>query len=618
MYGPEEGYPPLQPLQPAALQHIREWMDDPAPPSPVMWLGGSSVVVRSAAAQKIVEIYQASDRFAASFFFRGGRDEDDQTRALVTTISYQVATNVDALRAPIDAVITADPSVLDKSLDAQFQALVVGPFVEADSLRLPQFLVVIDGLGEVVRQESQVYILELIASAVGTSKIPLRFLISSPEPHVKSTLGLNPYIGSSQTILLDDYNSSKVAVSALDAASVPSQLINSHSDNSSRPILRRLLPSSKRPVRHTKHNSLDSFPKLVTVRSANGHAESYSRSLMMTGNGFPLWYPGGDIGKPMEHLRRGVSIGDVGILDSDGLFDFCFNIFLPPDNPVHAGLVPVGFRPIEPALEPSEIEMIPEHFKPGHVITSQGITVTTKSSNPLSVPFHLLEKLHGKLTISLRDIYFSSVDREGGVVILPNGGSRENLIKTDRIHEYAKRNAPYWYQDVNGYGGVVHTNGSLLLVTGCDKTDDWALASFPYYTGGKAPLNLRYTQQPDHGDPWIDNNSARTSFYEPSQARPITSGAGTRHQCVFVRGMRISLSDKSWRETMPPSESARLFYTFILRSPSALELLVDNLLVYLRLRMSERRAMSKVTPGRLVRHYLYLLNMGDELTISSK
>jgi len=152
---------------------------------------------------------------------------------------------------------------------------------------------------------------------------------------------------------------------------------------------------------------------------------------------------------------------------------------------------------------------------------------------------------------------------------------------------------------VNGYGGVVHTNGSLFLVTGCDKTNDWALASFPYYPGAKARLDLEYSWEPDYVSPWIDHGTARTSSYAPSTSRPIPAEPSTRHQCIFVRGMRISLSAKSWRETMPTSESARLYYTYILRTPSSLELLMNSVLVHLRLRMSERRAMKRVTPSRL-------------------
>lgn len=165
---------------------------------------------------------------------------------------------------------------------------------------------------------------------------------------------------------------------------------------------------------------------------------------------------------------------------------------------------------------------------------------------------------------------------------------------------------------MNGYGGVVHTNGSLFLVTGCDKADDWALASFPCYPGAKGSLDLQYNWQPDYMSPWIDHGTARTSYYAPPMSRPVPVEPGTQNQCIFVRGMRISLSAKSWRETMPASQSARLYYTYILHTPSFLEMLMNSILIHLRLRMSERQAMKRVTPSRLVSDTFY--NVDTRLT----
>ncbi len=41
------------------------------------------------------------------------------------------------------------------------------------------------------------------------------------------------------------------------------------------------------------------------------------------------------------------------------------------------------------------------------------------------------------------------------------------MIATDRLHEYVQRNAPHWYQFINGYADYAfHPNGSLVIVTG--------------------------------------------------------------------------------------------------------------------------------------------------------
>ncbi len=48
---------------------------------------------------------------------------------------------------------------------------------------------------------------------------------------------------------------------------------------------------------------------------------------------------------PKEYRRKGVSLGDVGILYSTS-FCFLFNIFLPADHPINSGRVPLDFKPL--------------------------------------------------------------------------------------------------------------------------------------------------------------------------------------------------------------------------------------------------------------------------------
>ena len=55
---------------------------------------------------------------------------------------------------------------------------------------------------------------------------------------------------------------------------------------------------------------------------------------------------------------------------------------------------------------------------------------------------------------------------------------------------------------------------------------------------------------------------------------------------------------------MPMLPSARLYYSYILDSPSRARLVLHSLLEWLRLRLSEKQAKKKVTPSRLVRVFL--------------
>ncbi|KAF8995329.1 hypothetical protein BDQ17DRAFT_1211610, partial [Cyathus striatus] len=63
--------------------------------------------------------------------------------------------------------------------------------------------------------------------------------------------------------------------------------------------------------------------------------ELYARLLWIKGRGFPLWYPSPEANLPAEYRKNGIRIGDVGIINSSGQFDFLFNICLAADHPVN-------------------------------------------------------------------------------------------------------------------------------------------------------------------------------------------------------------------------------------------------------------------------------------------
>jgi hypothetical protein len=71
--------------------------------------------------------------------------------------------------------------------------------------------------------------------------------------------------------------------------------------------------------------------------------------------GFPLWVPKPHENLPEEYRKIGVNIGDVGIVTSDGVFDFLFNICLPSHHPINGGRVPDNFKPLEP---PDPIDIV--------------------------------------------------------------------------------------------------------------------------------------------------------------------------------------------------------------------------------------------------------------------
>ena len=178
----------------------------------------------------------------------------------------------------------------------------------------------------------------------------------------------------------------------------------------------------------------------MSVQNGNSNAEAYSCSLLPSDNGFPVWYPEGDLGKSVEYLKKGFGIEDVGILDREGTFDFWFNIFLPLDDPIHSHSVPREFQPIHPPPISSEISCLPGYFKPEDVVTSKGVQATVHAKDPLSGCLSIINFDTNIFSFPFfRDISFTSIEKEGGILVLPQGASREDLISTDRFHDFSRK-----------------------------------------------------------------------------------------------------------------------------------------------------------------------------------
>jgi hypothetical protein len=74
----------------------------------------------------------------------------------------------------------------------------------------------------------------------------------------------------------------------------------------------------------------------------------------------------------MRYRRKGVNIGDVGIITPSGGFSFLFNICLPPDDPINPPVLPDGFIPIHPPIKPMDIREYSE-FNPESYLASEAI-----------------------------------------------------------------------------------------------------------------------------------------------------------------------------------------------------------------------------------------------------
>ena len=100
--------------------------------------------------------------------------------------------------------------------------------------------------------------------------------------------------------------------------------------------------------------------------------EIYERHLSLKGRGFPLWIPEPNNRLPLAYRRKGINIGDVGIITPSGGFSYLFNICVPRGDPLNPRALPEDFAPLSPPLDPIDIREFSE-FKPGSHLASASI-----------------------------------------------------------------------------------------------------------------------------------------------------------------------------------------------------------------------------------------------------
>jgi hypothetical protein len=116
--------------------------------------------------------------------------------------------------------------------------------------------------------------------------------------------------------------------------------------------------------------------------------------------------------------------------------------------------------------------------------------------------------------------FASTATTEGALLILPEGASRQDVRSHKaQFRQCAIENALRWYIFANERLERDIPNGSLILVTGCDMTSSWGIASFSDVSSDME-VELSFSPSPSHRGTylWETNVSAtvRTSpGYEP-------------------------------------------------------------------------------------------------------
>ncbi|KAJ6562013.1 hypothetical protein B0H19DRAFT_943299 [Mycena capillaripes] len=268
-------------------------------------------------------------------------------------------------------------------------------------------------------------------------------------------------------------------------------------------------------------------PSQDTAGVIYSESANYCSHLLRQGRGFPLYVPGPQPNLPNEYLQNGVAIGDVGRVTPAGVFDFFFNIYLDAADPINANFVPDDFYPLA-------------RYVPRDVV-SQEWTAGSYVSSP---------SIQGWGPDALSDgFHFRCRGPSGAVLALPHGAYLEKLENVEPVRRYAAKNAESWYRYINEVRGRGLANGSLYLITGCEKSWSGGMASFQNVAlGAEFQLSFRPPTDPDNGYSYHfqTGTPARTHCFESRSFRDGEQPPFNR--TIFLHGFSISLGEEIWRK----------------------------------------------------------------------
>ncbi|TFK25096.1 hypothetical protein FA15DRAFT_703954 [Coprinopsis marcescibilis] len=162
--------------------HSAQWTDR-------LWMLGAAGSGKSSIAQSIAETCAKKKILAATLFFSFRSQKANNYTRFIPTIAYQIALAIPSTREFIAAVILKDVAIVDKSLKAQIDALILEPLAQARRKHPDEIwphVIIIDGLDECKDEEQQATILSILHECVKTPQFPFRIIIASrPEPKMR-------------------------------------------------------------------------------------------------------------------------------------------------------------------------------------------------------------------------------------------------------------------------------------------------------------------------------------------------------------------------------------------------------------------------------------------------
>ncbi|KAF8809740.1 hypothetical protein BYT27DRAFT_7337130 [Phlegmacium glaucopus] len=289
----------------AVIEEIMQWIRD-VDSEDVLWLYGSAGTGKSALAQTIAEMCADPELglLVASFFFASTISSQNNEKHLISSIAYQLALSIPATRTYIESAVQKDPEIINKSLEAQIETLIIQPLENACatvrrsvSRQWPR-LIIIDGLDECRGLSIQCSIIRLLSKALHDIQFPLILLIASrPEPHIRSAFSL---LDHCLGIHLDDSHESDTDIKAF--------LLSRFEEIKEKHPLANFIPSS--------WPSAEIIDRLVQKSSGQFIYASTVIKYLESPNHHPT--------RRLDHIMRSVD-GDIPYKELDALYSQIFS-----------------------------------------------------------------------------------------------------------------------------------------------------------------------------------------------------------------------------------------------------------------------------------------------------
>ena len=157
--------------------------------------------------------------------------------------------------------------------------------------------------------------------------------------------------------------------------------------------------------------AVSSLPPLQqSCSSAPKDARIYLSLMLQHAHGYPLYRPEPKRNLPMAYRRKGIRIGDVGTVSSDGAFNFLFNVNGSIASEVNPAMLPDDFETL------SHIEVSSdEYLQPRNQLLSDHVEQTKDQS----VNHSLLFYDGTRPCNTCRPIAYKFSSSEGAVLQLP-------------------------------------------------------------------------------------------------------------------------------------------------------------------------------------------------------